>query len=433
MIARTILPFKIESSEERLTARAGLALVLECAEAVGLREAFLAELLAAGSNRGYSPWEFGRPLVLMLSDGGRCLEDLRELEWDRGLREATDLRVPSADAAGDWLRRTGAQDGEVRMNRVNRRILRKVFKKSKRKRYTLDIDATFIESHKREALYSYHGEPGYYPMTGWLSEEEVCVGYEFRGGNESPSAGNLEFIRLCEGQLPKGKEIGLVRSDSAAYNSKVIGHCQETGKRFVIMADQDAGVRGSIEAIPASEWKELPWDLGDGYYAETTHAFNAETVEAFRLIAIRRPYQRHMFDTTQEPRERYAAIATDLECGPCDVIRRYNERGQAENLIKELKIGYGMEYMPCGDVGANAVWFGLGVLAYNLGQALKLLGLDSGWIRSQVVTLRWRLYNTAGKLVRHAGQRILRICGGAERLDLFNRVRRRLFEAYAVP
>jgi hypothetical protein len=435
MVKQTIFNFKLEISEEKLTSHAGLTLAAECAEAIGLSEAFEAELPAAGSNRGYSPWEYGRAVVLMLSGGGRALDDLRELGSDRGLRESIELTVPSADATGDWLRRTGAADGERQMNRINRRALKKILSRGKRKRYTLDIDATFIESHKREAKYSYHNEPGYYPMTGWLAEEELCLGYEFREGNESPSADNLQFIKFCERQLPKGKRIGMVRSDSAAYNSMVIGYCQRSKMRFVIAADKDAAVLASIKALPKSAWRDLPTDLGVGQYAETTHAFNNQKVDAFRLIVIRRPYQLKFFDENgeeqREESERYFAYATDLECDAADAIRTYNDRGQCENLIKELKIGYGMEYLPCGDFEANAVWFGLGVIAYNLGQALKFMALGCEWVRRQVVTLRWRIYNTAGKLISHAGQSILKISGGVEKLELFNMVRRKLFEEYA--
>lgn len=435
MIKQTILPFKFEISQEKLTARAGLALVAECAEAFGLPCAFESELPAAGSNRGYSPWQFGRASILMLSGGGRVLDDLRELQTDRGLREALLLAVPSADATGDWLRRMGAQHGETAMNRITRRMLKAILRRLKRKGYTLDIDATFIEAHKDGAKYSYHKKPGYYPMTGWLAEEELCLGYEFREGNESPSGGNLEFIKFCERQLPAGKKIGLVRSDSAAYNSHVVGYCQQTDKRFVISASKDSAVKTTIANLSDSSWRDLPGDLGIGQYAETVHAFSNEKIKAFRLIVIRRPYQLTIIgengEECVEESERYFAYATDLRSSAVEVIRTYNERGQCENLIKELKIGYGMERMPCGDCTANSVWFGLGVIAYNLGQALKLMALCGDWIKRKVVTLRWRIYNTAGKLIRHAGQAILKISGGEEKRALFERVRRKLFEIYA--
>ena len=41
----------------------------------------------------------------------------------------------------------------------------------------------------------------------------------------------------------------------------------------------------------------------------------------------------------------------------------HNPRGQAENFHKELTHGLGLEQRPCGDFGATAVFFRIGVLA----------------------------------------------------------------------
>ena len=57
------------------------------------------------------------------------------------------------------------------------------------------------------------------------------------------------------------------------------------------------------------------------------------------------------------------------------MVSWHNQRGQAENYIKELLSGFGMEWMPCGETYANAVFFRIGVLAYNLFLAMKLLAL----------------------------------------------------------
>jgi len=53
------------------------------------------------------------------------------------------------------------------------------------------------------------------------------------------------------------------------------------------------------------------------------------------------------------------------------VIWKHNGRGNSENWHKELKSGLGMEQMPCGQFEANAMYFAIGVLAYNLAQLLK--------------------------------------------------------------
>jgi len=60
-------------------------------------------------------------------------------------------------------------------------------------------------------------------------------------------------------------------------------------------------------------------------------------------------------------------IATNRIESSEQVIKWYNQRGDcSENRIKELKIGFGMERMPCGQFEANAVFFRIGILAYNL-------------------------------------------------------------------
>ena len=65
-----------------------------------------------GSGRGYKADAYVTPLILMLTGGGRSLEDLRLLKNDRAL--ATLLKreaVPSTDTVGDWRGRTGEEAG----------------------------------------------------------------------------------------------------------------------------------------------------------------------------------------------------------------------------------------------------------------------------------------------------------------------------------
>jgi len=69
-----------------------------------------------------------------------------------------------------------------------------------------------------------------------------------------------------------------------------------------------------------------------------------------------------------------------------------------------------MERLPCGDFGANAVFFRIGALAYNVFVLFKRLALSEMWRKHQVQTIRWRLYQAAGKVVRHAGQVFLKSC-----------------------
>ena len=75
-----------------------------------------------------------------------------------------------------------------------------------------------------------------------------------------------------------------------------------------------------------------------------------------------------------------------------EVIKLHNQRGEVENYIKELKSGFGMEWMPCAEAHANAVFFRIGVIAYNLFLAMKLLALPPWYGTFTMSTVRWRLY-----------------------------------------
>jgi len=65
-------------------------------------------------------------------------------------------------------------------------------------------------------------------------------------------------------------------------------------------------------------------------------------------------------------------IAANREEEAREIVRLHNWRGQVENFIKEIKDGFGMDWMPCGETYANAVFFRIGVIAYNLFIAMKL-------------------------------------------------------------
>jgi hypothetical protein len=87
-----------------------------------------------------------------------------------------------------------------------------------------------------------------------------------------------------------------------------------------------------------------------------------------------------------------------------------------------------MEWMLCGETYANAVFFRIGVIAYNLFLAMKLLALPP-WYRSFIIqTVRWRLYQVAGAIVRHAHQLLLKIVAPINKIVLFCKFRLRCYE-----
>jgi hypothetical protein len=150
MVRQTVFGFKLERTEEPVTAHGGLALLAEFNHGLGICELADRYRPGPGSNRGYAPSVFVDWVILMLEAGGQWWEDLRELKREAGLmrllgREA----LLDPDTLGDWLRRMGdPQMGQAGLmgrgqgrDILNARLLRREGHGT----YTLDVDATLIE------------------------------------------------------------------------------------------------------------------------------------------------------------------------------------------------------------------------------------------------------------------------------------------------
>ncbi|MDQ6959568.1 MAG: IS1380 family transposase [Mariprofundaceae bacterium] len=416
MLNQSVLPFKLETTDDVLTPHGGLALFGEFCAAMKLSNEVNRHLPAPGSGNGFAPGVYVQPLVLMLHGGGRLLEDMRMLASDNGLKPLLGMTVPSPDATGNWLRRMGLDSGLSGLRTVHKKQLKWAMKREDWKDYTLDIDASQIVAEKRDAHYTYKGEKGYMPMVGHLAENGLVVHDEFREGNEAPASRNLAFVRACKANMPKGKRIARLRADSAAYQADVINDCENDGVMFAIGAKQDVAVKAAIAAIPESDWQPY----SDGEIASTVHCMNA--TEAFTLVVFRKGRQLSLNGEGSE--WFYHAIAANSSDDAASVMDWYRLRGEcSENRIKELKLGFGMERMPCGQFAANAVFFRIGAMAYNLFVMFKTHVLPKEWKKHQVQTVRWRLYQIAARITRHARSLWMHISGA--HIALFRDIRLR--------
>lgn len=92
-----------------------------------------------------------------------------------------------------------------------------------------------------------------------------------------------------------------------------------------------------------------------------------------------------------------------------EIIHWYNQRAEdSENRIKELKLDFGGDTLPCSDFDANAVYFSICALAYNLFALMRQL-LPEGMETSRAKTIRWRLYAMAAKVVKTGRQMFVKV------------------------
>ena len=151
----------------------------------------------------------------------------------------------------------------------------------------------------------------------------------------------------------------------------MINHYRQPGRSFSITADLHGAVKREMGNLPETAWQ--PYRTAEGLatdreIAETVHSMNG-TEQAFRLIVLR--WSNPQPNLFEADRYCYHAVATNRQEAASVVIWKHHQRGESENWHKELKVGFGMEQMPCGQFEANAVYFAIGVLAYNLAQLLK--------------------------------------------------------------
>ena len=412
-----ILSYKLDTTNDLLTSRAGLLAVAQLMDSLGLAECIDQHFPLPKSNRGFRPSEFIKTFILMQHEGNFHLDDIRHLQEDEALRTVLGLkRLPRATTLGDWLRRMGGQkevlEGWVKVNRV---LLQSTLHRCKQ--VTLDIDATEIVTHKADASWTYHKNKGFMPMVGHIAETGQVVAVDFRAGHVSPAKDNLAFIKQCQRSLPSGCGVNALRIDAAGYQTDIIEYCDQENIDYAIRAKSSAAMRAQIHAIKDSAWQPLLNKQGQAIDGQDTYRTSfciGDYEEAFTLIIQRKAIQGQTelgldsADGTDEITAGgyvYRAIATNRdELSDSELIHWYNQRAEdSENRIKELKLDFGGGTLPCSDFHANGLYLLLSALSYNLFALMREL-LPEALSRHRGMTLRWRLYGMAAKVVKTGRQ-----------------------------
>lgn len=420
MVSETTLGFKLSTTRARITPRAGLALVWRMAQRLGVR-AKIARALGhlKRRQRGFSVVEHALDWVATFVCGGQSASDLRVLRADGAALELAGRAASIAPRTGREFLSRFDRRSVGRLSQVVGETAAQVGAEARVRTATLDVDATFIESHKRGAKRSYHGEPGYYPMLGFWAETQACLLGQWRDGNVSPSSGAPLFLAQLVRRLPSGIERVRVRSDSAWFNHTVMDWCAGHGIEFAITGQKNTHMIDVIEAIAVEQWE--PFETGRAgadQIAETVYSFE-HGAHAWRIIVVRAPMrQLEMFEGLYE----YRVVITNMGWDKRRLVRWHRERATSENWIKELKAGFGLEQLPSGRFESNAAYFQLVLLAYNLICALKRLALPAAFALSTIKTLRFHFIHIAAVVVRHARQLVVKLAQGCQHLAVFRRI-----------
>jgi hypothetical protein len=354
-MAQTVLNFTISATDEKLTAHSGQILFGEYLKAIRIDKLCNTNLPLPQSNRGYLPFSFIQPLLLMLHSGGQSLEDIRMIKADKAMQEILHIKkIPQADTIGKWIKRHGLI-GVYAMENIHHNLLKRYLKRIQEP-IVLDIDASVIKSYKSTAQTTYKSFPGFTPMTGHINGGYV-IHSEFRSGNIAPADNNLTFLKRCESQMPKEKKITSLRADSASYQGALFDYCENNHIAYAVGGHLDQAVLSNINEI--KEWKKIRSKEGQFHHlqeevAEFIHTMH-NAKHAFRLIVVRKTTTPMLpgleeFMTQEEilqyASQRYHVIASnaDESMSAEDIVNFYRKRGDtSENRIKELKNGFNLK------------------------------------------------------------------------------------------
>ena len=295
-----------------MTANAGVVLVVQLLQQLGVLKETSPE-----RSQGWLDGQMILSVVLMNLLGFNRVSDAEKLESDCGLRRLVsqceralfglfpkqlaarfrggrDRVFPSPRSIRNWLDRfhdTEAGQERIKgeaiipkpapqlleLNRITGALVDSMVRDKGLTALTLDIDATLIPSHKREAQPTYRsatgaqpGEHGYQPLNVYCSELGLMLCSEMRDGNVPAGMDNLRVLVDALKRLPPEIRTVRVRSDSAGHDNGLIAYCNTPQCRpeadntrrfgtihFVISARMSQDLGDAMRAMPETDWRAL--------------------------------------------------------------------------------------------------------------------------------------------------------------------------------
>ncbi len=430
--------------------------------------------LPARSAREWQHAEHIGALLALNLTGGDRVDDLAKLSEDAGIglymRQIARVigvkrhfsrgggnDMPSLTSVREWLEQFHNADEDAKrgygqayipeanaallgLRRVNREFVGRgwqLYQRSGRpkvSRATLEIDATFIETQKRDALRCYKHFDAYSSLTVRWAEMGFAIWDEFRDGNVPPAYRNAEALEESIRYL--NEELGItdawVRSDTAADQERVVKSLSEweidgepSPVKFAIGYVKTPDFRDEVRKLSESEWEKIYDSKGrlDYEVAEVPFVSNSEALvkcEPYRHIVVRRKVKQGVLPglglddnglADQETLEIggrtyhiHAIISNiDQDWSNQRVVEWYNDRcGGGEAIHSVLKSDLAGGSLPSNKFGANAAWWAVAILAHNLHALLEKLAMPAGLVGSRFKRLRLHLINVPARLVAHA-------------------------------
>jgi hypothetical protein len=427
---------------KNLTPYGGLLPVITMLEKLGFQSLVEQTVTSKRIPRAMDLYRFVLGIALGLYIGFPRLNQLRFIARDpilTGILKVTKLPVQSSF----WRFVNGLHRNVARQILTMMRIIReRVWEAAnvKLEVVTIDTDTTVhtLYGQQMGGRKSYNpknkGKKSYQPMLTFIAETREYVWGELRNGDRPTGKQIGDHIRNVHAALPPGVTQVYSRADSGFYCREAVEAYEEFNDRFVISARKTARL---VEQLRQAEWKPSPKTDGD---AECEFRYQPDGwKQEYRFVALRyekareemdpeESEQYQLFETSQY---KYRVFVTDFSDPIYFVVWFYNQRGGAENLIKEANNDAGLTAHPSGRFDVNGNHFQLAMLAYNLNCWLMLFNrepqADATALRhTTLATSRLRFLFVAAKIWRHAGRTGVSYSDHYEEKGVFERLMDRL-------
>ena len=446
-----ILSFVLKlGGREDVTARVGLPLVTETCRALGLAEQARSLFGPPRRKDDYGADEQLETLATLIAAGGDRVEDIRILAEDKGLVRLLGRPFASPDALLDFLKSFHDKDCWAdrpddkkafvppesaklqALDTLNGALVLRAADPNTTTA-TIDHDGTIIESHKRDALVAYEGTRGYQPLVATWAEEQLVVADEFRDGNVAGGEAPLSSVKRAFGHLPRTVTTRYFRGDSADYYDPLLKYLVREQVGFAISADMGKELRTVCEGQPQSVWRAMETrerEQVDVAEVEFTPGTWAKDAEPLRYIALRfTPRQPDLFEGV--PVRYHAVVSNRTDLTPAALIEWHRGKaGTIEHVHRVLKSELAAGVMPCQLFGANAAWFRINVITFNLLTALKRKALPERYHLARPKRLRFEVFTVPGKLAVHESQLSVQVSAAAARIEEMVAARQRLLQMF---
>ncbi len=344
---------------------------------------------------------------------------------------------------------------------VNASLINYTQQNNQRGEATLDQDATLVATHKKTALYCYEKHKAYQPFNTYWAEQGLLVHSELRDGNVPAGFEQLRILKESLHRLPKGVKKVSLRSDSAGYQKELLSYCAE-GKdehfgviEFAVSTKVSRGFKQAVQQVDAATWKPI---YKEGFKTEQEWAevcfvpdwtgYSKKT-PYYRYIAIRerlsiQPELEGIeeaqlelpFSTIELDHAKYKlrGIVTNRSLPGNELINWHRKRcGDSEKVHSVEKSDLAGGQFPSNKFGANAAWWQIMILAFNLNCLMKMLVLPEKLKTKRLKALRFQVIGIAGRVIQHARGLFIKLSGGKKVGDLFELIRQNICNLATAP